>query len=447
MSRTALLLGLAAVLAGEALTGHAPSPLGGRFHKQPRPLRREGRIPQARLQAQALAKGEPLAALRGGGDDAAAAIVEYILALDVGTHATVASIKFPGASTATLVQNDMSHLETPTALSFRGKKIECGEIAADTPAMNAANQIAGYMPLLGPFRNELPPAFPLPIFKVAPSARSGCTSAEVTFNGGALEVPLEQAVAHQISTMQEYAHTQLKSHVDAGSTTFEGRSVALVVPSTFSDRQMHALTDAASISGYERSYLVPWHVAISQAYGERHKKDLLADNAAEGGGRCVCLVDVGASCAAATVVEFRGLEGKVLSVECTESAGAGCVDEILARHFEPEIDAQHGKGTCESPKSRFRLRKACERLKKMLSTLDETRINVDGLLPESEVSIKYSRAKLTDIELIADMGERIRRVVERAIAKAGIAPQDLSSLEVVGGGSRIPFVLAAVQSG
>jgi hypothetical protein len=30
---------------------------------------------------------------------------------------------------------------------LRGKKVECGEIAADTPAMNAANQIAGYLPL------------------------------------------------------------------------------------------------------------------------------------------------------------------------------------------------------------------------------------------------------------------------------------------------------------
>ena len=52
---------------------------------------------------------------------------------------------------------------------------------------------------------------------------------------------------------------------------------------------------------------------------------------------------------------------QALAVESCEAAGAACVDEILAHHFKPEIESKHGDGVCSSPKSRFRMRKACER--------------------------------------------------------------------------------------
>ena len=50
------------------------------------------------------------------------------------------------------------------------------------------------------------------------------------------------------------------------------------------------------------------------------------------------------------------------------------IGTLVGRHFAPELESKHGEGTCGAPKSRFRLRRACEKLKKMLSTLDETQV-------------------------------------------------------------------------
>jgi hypothetical protein len=89
----------------------------------------------------------------------------------------------------------------------RGRKVEVGEVAADTPATNAGNQIASYLPLLG-----TPPARSQPdaVFcAMSVEAVSGTATADVAFDGGRLGVPLEQAVALQVATMDSYARSQV----------------------------------------------------------------------------------------------------------------------------------------------------------------------------------------------------------------------------------------------
>jgi len=111
--------------------------------------------------------------------------------------------------------------------------------------------------------------------------------------------------------------------------------VAVCVPSAFTDRQVAALRDSVEVSGVcpgGSTLLVPWHVALTQAYAERHKKDLRAEaNSTSTSPRTVCIVDVGHSSASALIATFEGLEGRCLAHRSVSTAGAGHVDGLLFR--------------------------------------------------------------------------------------------------------------------
>ena len=90
--------------------------------------------------------------------DIPSAADRYLLALDIGGQHCVGAIRLAGEPTI-LVQNDISNLETPTAVAFRGGRFSVGAAAADQPATNAANIIQDYLALLGlPAPAPSPPA-------------------------------------------------------------------------------------------------------------------------------------------------------------------------------------------------------------------------------------------------------------------------------------------------
>ena len=65
---------------------------------------------------------------------------------------------------------------------------------------------------------------------------------------------------------------------------------------------------------------------------------------------------------------------QIVSAKSIFGIGGGAVDSILVSHFKEDIERKYGNGCCESPRSLFRLRAACEKLKKMLSTIDESEV-------------------------------------------------------------------------
>ena len=72
----------------------------------------------------------------------------FVLAMDLGGQHCVGSIRL-NREPPILVQNDISNLETPTAVAFRDGRIAIGASAADQPATNAANTIHDYLTHLG----------------------------------------------------------------------------------------------------------------------------------------------------------------------------------------------------------------------------------------------------------------------------------------------------------
>jgi len=346
----------------------------------------------------------------------------------------------------------MSKLDTPTAVAFRGSKCEVGELAADQPASNVQNTIANYMPHLGMDEQALANHLIEPCFLPAAAPASGTASAVVQYKDQAMPVALELAVAFQAASMAHYACAQVVSQGGKAGTPPDFK-LALAVPTYFNARQIAALQDASAIAGFEQPLLVAAADALAHEYLSRHKGDLGSIiNTTAFRQRHVAVVDIGHCSASAVVVRYwleEGVEGvqiKVITAAAEVGAGAGALDEVLLAHFRAQVEEKYGDGTCSGPKATSRLSKACERIKKMLSTIDSSKVSVDGLIPDQDVTLELSRGQLENMaaRVCLRIKELMARVVTACHFEEGVA---LDVLEIVGGGTRIPCVAEAVQQG
>ena len=343
--------------------------------------------------------------LRGGGEDKEGGL--GLLAIDLGSQNTRAAMsalpgrRVPGLSEeglAVLVQNDMSKLETPTAVAFRGSRCEVGELASEQPASNVHNKIYHYMPHLGV--ETLADHLIDPTFNPAREPPSGTASAVVEYKGDDMPVALELAAAFQAAAMAQYACAQVASQGGKESAP-PAFTLALTVPTYFNARQIAALQDASAIAGFGKPVLVAAADALAHEYKARHKGDLASFiNASACGKHHVALIDIGHSSASVTVVRYSlhggggggggggdtphdgdsDVVAKVIAAGAEVAAGAGSLDLALLKHCRAQVESKCGQGSCAGPKATSRLLKACERMKKMLSTIESTKVSVVGLV-------------------------------------------------------------------
>ena len=401
--------------------------------------------------------------LRGGSSSGASQTNDErgLLVIDLGAQNTRAAMSaLPGCQVQglssdgvpVLVQNDMSKLDTPTAVAFRGNKCEVGELAADQPANNVHNRVADFMPHLGLDQHALANHLIPPTFTPAdPSLggtppRSNTAAAVVQYKDQAVPVALELAVALQVAAMEKYACTQVVSQ--GGKAIPPRYTLALTVPTFFNARQICALHDASVIAGFGRPVLVAAADALALEYRKRHQDDLSVLLNATGGTRHVAFVDIGHASACVSVVRYSldngEVQAKVISASAEVGAGAGFVDDALLALFSKQLDEKHGAGTCSGPKARWRLRKACERIKKMLSTIDATRVSVDGLMPDEDVTLDLSRGQLESV--CEPLCARLAELLHRVVAACDFGEESaVDVVEIVGGGTRIPCVASTIQ--
>ena len=401
--------------------------------------------------------------LRGGSASGASQTHDErgLLVIDLGTQNTRAVMSaLPGCQVQglssdgapVLVQNDMSKLDTPTAVAFRGNKCEVGELAADQPANNVHNRVADFMPHLGMDQHALANHLIPPTFTPAdPSLggippRSDTAAAVVQYKEQAVPVALELAVALQVAAMEKYACTQVASQ--GGKAIPPRYTLALTVPTFFNARQICALHDASVIAGFGRPVLVAAADALALEYRKRHQDDLSALLNATGRTRHVAFVDIGHASACVSVVRYSldngEVQARVISASAEVGAGAGFVDDALLSLFSQQLEEKHGAGTCSGPKARWRLRKACERIKKMLSTIDATRVSVDGLMPDEDVTLDLSRGQLESV--CEPLCARLAELLHRVVAACDFGEESaVDVVEIVGGGTRIPCLASTIQ--
>lgn len=239
-----------------------------------------------------------------------------------------------------------------------------------------------------------------------------------------------QLVGMYLGKLRDIATKELKTGVT---------DIVITVPAWFTDIQRRAMLDAAQIAGLNVLRLINDTTAIALGYGIT-KSDLPEPE----NPRNVVFVDVGHSSLSVSVVAFAKGQLTVKSTAYDHHVGGRNIDYALLQHFAAEFKEKYKIDVLSSPKAMFRLAAGCDKVKKVLSANAEAPLNVESIMNDVDASGRISREDYE--KLIAGVLDRITAPIERALADSGLTLEQIDTIELVGGCTRIPAVRAKIQS-
>ena len=251
----------------------------------------------------------------------------------------------------------------------------------------------------------------------------GQVGAEVSYLGQKDTFSATQLVSMFLSKVKATASAELKLPVS---------DIVVSCPPWFTDAQRRSLIDAAEIAGLKLLRLINENTAVALGYGIT-KLDLPT---AEEKPKRVCFVDIGHSTYYCSVVEFKKGELSVKATTWDRHFGGRDFDKALVDHFAKEFKEKYKIDIYSNPKAVVRVAAACEKLKKILSANAQAPISIESLMNDVDVSGMLKRDELET--LLRPLLDRVTVPLEQALADAKLKPEDIDSIEMVGGCTRVP---------
>ncbi|KAL3610608.1 hypothetical protein D5086_001628 [Populus alba] len=205
------------------------------------------------------------------------------------------------------------------------------------------------------------------------------------------------------------------------------------IPVYFTDLQRRAVLDAATIAGLHPLRLMHETTATALAYGI-YKTDLPENDQLN-----VAFVDVGHASMQVCIAGFKKGQLKILAHSFDRSLGGRDFDEALFQHFTTKFKAEYHIDVFQNARACLRLRAACEKLKKVLSANPVAPLNIECLMEEKDVRGIIKREEFEEISI--PILERVKRPLEKALQDAGLAVENVHTVEVVGSASRVPAIM------
>ncbi|HZG84154.1 molecular chaperone DnaK [Paenibacillus sp.] len=210
----------------------------------------------------------------------------------------------------------------------------------------------------------------------------------------------------------------------------------ITVPAYFNDSQRQATKDAGKIAGLEVLRIVNEPTAAALAYGLEKGED-----------QTILVFDLGGGTFDVSILELGDGIFEVKATSGDNHLGGDDFDEVIINHLVSEFKKEQGVDLSKDKAAVQRLKDAAEKAKKELSTVLTTTISlpfitvVDGVPQHLEMNL--TRAKFE--ELSADLVERTMGPTRRALQDAGLTPDKIDKVVLVGGSTRIPAVQEAVK--
>ncbi|KKY14054.1 putative heat shock protein hsp88 [Diplodia seriata] len=351
-----------------------------------------------------------------------------VVGIDLGTANTVIAVaRNRGVD---VVTNEVSNRSTPTLVGFGPKSRYLGEAAKTQEISNLKNTV-GCLPRLAGRTLKDPDVVIEQEYISAPLVdMNGQVGAEVTYMGKKEQFTATQMIAMYLTKIKQTASAELKLPVS---------DVVISCPAWFTDAQRRNIIDAADIAGLKTLRLMNDTTATALGYGIT-KLDLPGP---EEKPRRTCFVDIGHSNYSCSIVEFKKGELAVKSTAYDRHFGGRNFDKAIVDHFVTEFKEKFKIDINENPKARVRLTAACEKLKKVLSANAGAPISVESIMNDVDVRGFLKREELE--ELMKPLLERATKPLEQALAEAKLKPEDIDSIELVGGCTRVPALKAAIQ--
>ncbi|MFY9115359.1 MAG: molecular chaperone DnaK [Dethiobacteria bacterium] len=228
-----------------------------------------------------------------------------------------------------------------------------------------------------------------------------------------------------------------KMKTDAESYLGEKITQAVItVPAYFTDSQRQATKDAGKIAGLEVLRIINEPTAASLAYGLEKGED-----------QKILVFDLGGGTFDVSVLELGEGVFEVKATSGNNKLGGDDFDDCLVEYIAGEFKKDHGIDLTKDRMALQRLKEAAEKAKVELSSVTSTNINLPFITATQDgpkhLDLNITRAKFE--ELTAHLVEKTMGPARQALSDAGMKPDDIDKIILVGGSTRIPAVQEAIR--
>jgi len=338
--------------------------------------------------------------------------------IDLGTTYSVVAAFQHGK--VEIIANDQGNRTTPSYVAFNDTERLIGDAAKNQVAMNPSNTVFDAKRLIGRKFDDAAVQSDRKHWPFAVTSVGGKPHVSVEYKGESKTFAPEEISSMVLTKMKETAEAYLGTRVT---------DAVITVPAYFNDAQRQATKDAGAIAGLNVQRIINEPTAAALAYGLDKR---------QGGERNVLIFDLGGGTFDVSVLSIEDGVFEVLSTAGDTHLGGEDFDNRLVDHFVQEFKRKNKKDLTANKRALRRLRTACERAKRTLSSAANANIEIDSLFEGVDFYSSITRARFE--ELCSDLFRGVLEPVEKALQDAKFGKGDLHDIVLVGGSTRIPKI-------
>jgi len=344
-----------------------------------------------------------------------------VIGIDLGTTNSVVAVMEAGQPSVIVNQEGGRITPSVVGLTKDGERL-VGQVAKRQAVTNPENTIFSIKRFMGRKFDEVTSEASRVPYKVA---RADNGDAWVEARGKKYSPPEISAMVLQ--KLKQAAEDYLGEKV---------ADAVITVPAYFNDAQRQATKDAGRIAGLNVLRIINEPTAAALAYGlDKTRDETIAVYDFGGGTFDISVLEVGEG-----VVEVKATNGDT-------HLGGDDLDDRIIEWLVGEFKRNEGIDLSKDRMALQRLKEGAEKAKIELSTAMETEINLPFVTADQtgpkHMQVKLSRAKLE--QLVDDLLQRTMAPVRQALADAGIDPNKIDEVVLVGGSTRMPRVQQLVK--
>ncbi|HET7583585.1 MAG TPA: molecular chaperone DnaK [Gemmatimonadaceae bacterium] len=352
-------------------------------------------------------------------------MAQKVIGIDLGTTNSVVAVMEGGDPV--VIPNSEGGRVTPSVVAFTkdGERL-VGQVAKRQAVTNPQNTVFSIKRFMGRKMGEVRDEMARVPYKIVAGSNDLAT---VEVQGKKYSPPEISAMILQ--KMRQTAEDYLGQKVEKAVVT---------VPAYFNDSQRQATKDAGKIAGLDVLRIINEPTAAALAYGLDKKKD-----------EKVAVFDLGGGTYDISVLELYDVEGsrqfEVKSTNGDTHLGGDDFDQRVIDWLVSEFKRDQGIDLAKDPMALQRLKEAAEKAKMELSSTQQTDINLPFITADQSgpKHLNYSLTRAKFEQLVDDLIQRTIPPMEQALKDAGMKPEEIDEVILVGGSTRIPKVQQVVR--
>ncbi len=344
-----------------------------------------------------------------------------IIGIDLGTTNSVVAVIENGEPV--VIANSEGGRTTPSVVAFTdsGERL-VGQVAKRQAVTNPRRTVYSAKRFMGRRFEEVLSEVPKVSYPIDRDA-----GGMAVFKVDGKEYAPPQVSAYVLQKMRQTAEDYLGEKVTRAVVT---------VPAYFNDSQRQATKDAGRIAGLEVERIINEPTAAALAYGLDRKHE-----------EKIAVFDFGGGTFDISILELGDGVFEVKSTNGDTHLGGDDIDNLLIDWIAEEFRKDHGIDLRKDPMALQRLKDAAEKAKCELSSAQETSINVPFITADASgpkhLNMTLSRSRFE--QLAEPILSRLMPPCRQALSDAGLSPNDITNVLLVGGSTRIPAVQKRVK--